>query len=287
MCNQPKDDVIGYVNKIIDMSVVDGPGNRTSIFFQGCQFNCFYCHNPETINHCCHCRVCVSPCPANALSVKDNLVVWDSSICIDCDTCISVCPHLSSPKITKYTPKELAKRIEPNILFIEGITTSGGECTLQHEFLLPFYKEIHKFGITCYSDTNGGIDFSEEQYRDFVNETDGFMLDVKAYDIDVHKKITGTDNINVLKNLEYFIRLNKLVEVRTVVIDGFPNEETIRNTCEILAKYNYTNVIYKVISYRPFGVREEFQGYRCPVEDELNRLCEIAKSYKIERVLSV
>ncbi|WP_353894134.1 radical SAM protein [Proteinivorax hydrogeniformans] len=38
-----------YVNKIIDFSFVDGPGNRLAIFLQGCNLNCGYCHNPETI----------------------------------------------------------------------------------------------------------------------------------------------------------------------------------------------------------------------------------------------
>ncbi|MGL5951492.1 MAG: 4Fe-4S cluster-binding domain-containing protein, partial [Cetobacterium sp.] len=36
------------INKIIKFSNVDGPGNRMAIFFQGCNFNCEYCHNPET-----------------------------------------------------------------------------------------------------------------------------------------------------------------------------------------------------------------------------------------------
>ena len=36
------------VNKIIPFSAVDGPGNRTAVFVQGCNFNCRYCHNPET-----------------------------------------------------------------------------------------------------------------------------------------------------------------------------------------------------------------------------------------------
>ena len=36
------------VNKIIPFSSVDGPGNRTAIFLQGCNINCLYCHNPET-----------------------------------------------------------------------------------------------------------------------------------------------------------------------------------------------------------------------------------------------
>ena len=39
----------GVINKIIPFSNVDGPGNRLSIFFQGCNYDCIYCHNPETI----------------------------------------------------------------------------------------------------------------------------------------------------------------------------------------------------------------------------------------------
>lgn len=33
---------------IIDESIVDGPGIRMIIFFQGCTHNCYKCHNPET-----------------------------------------------------------------------------------------------------------------------------------------------------------------------------------------------------------------------------------------------
>ena len=40
------------VNKIIPFSNVDGPGNRTAVFFQGCTFRCLFCHNPETWSLC-------------------------------------------------------------------------------------------------------------------------------------------------------------------------------------------------------------------------------------------
>jgi len=39
------------INKILNFSSVDGPGNRLVVFFQGCNFNCNYCHNPETIDY--------------------------------------------------------------------------------------------------------------------------------------------------------------------------------------------------------------------------------------------
>ena len=33
------------INKIIPLSVVDGPGCRTSVFVQGCNIACAYCHS--------------------------------------------------------------------------------------------------------------------------------------------------------------------------------------------------------------------------------------------------
>ena len=40
--------MIGYINKIESMGLVDGPGIRTVVFMQGCPLRCIFCHNPET-----------------------------------------------------------------------------------------------------------------------------------------------------------------------------------------------------------------------------------------------
>jgi pyruvate formate lyase activating enzyme len=39
-----------YINKIETLGLVDGPGIRTVVFFQGCKLRCNFCHNPETWN---------------------------------------------------------------------------------------------------------------------------------------------------------------------------------------------------------------------------------------------
>lgn len=40
--------ILGRINSVETMGLVDGPGIRYVVFCQGCQLRCLYCHNPET-----------------------------------------------------------------------------------------------------------------------------------------------------------------------------------------------------------------------------------------------
>lgn len=110
------------VRRIIPHSLVDGPGNRTAIFLQGCNLRCAYCHNPET-----------------------QKIYTDNS----------------SAEIEWMTAKEVFEEVEKNIPFIRGITLSGGECTLYPEFLTELFTLVQKAGLSCVIDTNGSIDLSK------------------------------------------------------------------------------------------------------------------------------
>lgn len=271
--------MLGRINKIIPMSVVDGEGNRTAIFLQGCNFNCWYCHNPETINNCIHCGECVTHCPSHSLTLENKKVIWNSSTCIDCDKCVEVCRHDSSPKILFATGKEVADMAAKNIPFITGITTSGGECTLQCDFLVELYREVKKLGLHILTDTNASVDLSKPQYADLVKLSDGFMVDVKSWRREDHERLIGENNYFVKKNLKYLSGIGKLTEIRTVCIDGIDNDYIIRSCGEFLAQELAQNPIaYKIIAYRHFGVRKQYHFLRTPSQEELENLKEIALS---------
>lgn len=49
MENKGEDVMIsGRIHSIETMGLVDGPGIRVVVFFQGCKLRCLYCHNPDT-----------------------------------------------------------------------------------------------------------------------------------------------------------------------------------------------------------------------------------------------
>ena len=244
------------VNRIIPFSNVDGPGNRTAVFFQGCPFNCLFCHNPETIHLCRNCGVCVENCPAGALGFDgDGKVVWDSDKCVGCDTCIKVCPHDASPKVRWMTVGELMRQIRRSAPYIDGITTSGGECTLQNAFLIELFGAVRRLGKTCLIDSNGSFDFEADPRVLAVSE--GVMLDVKAVEQEWSDTLISHPRETVLKNLDYLLRVGKLQEVRTVIFPGRDREnaETVRYVAEHIG----AECPYKIIRYRPFGVRERYQ----------------------------
>ena len=253
------------VNKIIPFSNVDGPGNRTSIFFQGCPFNCLFCHNPETIHMCQNCGVCVEKCPVGALSVDaQGQVQWDSSRCVQCDTCIKLCPHDASPKIRWMTVEDVMGEIRRSAPYITGITTSGGECTLQNEFLIDLFTQVQALGKTCLIDSNGSFDFEADPR--VLSVSQGVMLDVKAVETQWSDTLISYPRDRVLKNLDYLLSVGKLYEVRTIIFPGRDrdNEATVRYVAEHIGD----GCFYKIIRYRPYGVRERYQKIRGEYETE-------------------
>lgn len=40
--------MIGYIDSVETMGLVDGPGIRFVVFLKGCKLRCLFCHNPET-----------------------------------------------------------------------------------------------------------------------------------------------------------------------------------------------------------------------------------------------
>ena len=218
----------GYLRKIIPFSAVDGPGNRTVIFLQGCNLNCWYCHNPETIEI--------------ASSVSLSEAETNSSMDLHVVKAVSV--------------EELCEHVRPYYDYTSGITFSGGECTVQSEFLIAVCQQLHKEGRSILIDTNGYA--AEETYRKLIPYVEGFMFDIKAYDESEHIKLTGKSNQLIMSNLNMTAAEGKLYEVRTVIVpEVLSNDVTVGAIAKFIGEKS-PKTRFKLIKYRPYGVRDSF-----------------------------
>ncbi len=264
------------VNRIIEHSLIDGPGNRLVVFLQGCNLACNYCHNPETQRVCVDCGECVATCPAGALSLVDGRVVHDPGRCRSCDTCLKVCPHFSSPKYRLVDVNEVHARLLELQDFLDGVTVSGGECTLQHEFVAELFRRVKAdTSLTTFIDTNGQM--SQEALETLLPVTDGFMFDLKALDADKHTQLTGADNRVILENIARTSREGHLHEVRTVIVEGFTDDEAEITAIARLVKGLDGRTRLRLIPFRPNGVKTELA--RLPAFDRARyeSLCLVAE----------
>ena len=267
------------INNIIHSSVVDGPGNRAVVFLQGCNYTCGYCHNPETINECINCGKCIEACPVGAISQVDKKVVWDEGKCCQCDQCIAACPNLATPKTNRYSAQEVMELLKTDIPFVRGITVSGGECSLQRDFVVELFKLVKEKKKSTLMDSNGSYDYTADE--ELMAVCDGVMLDVKAWDDEDHKKLTGLSSKPVIDNAVKLAQAGKLEEIRTVVVPEYlDNRKTVHEITKLLAPYQEIKPIrYRISAYRPFGVREPYVGeFKSPTREELEELADIARS---------
>jgi len=237
----------GYLRKIIPFSTVDGPGNRTGIFLQGCNFNCLYCHNPETIE----------------IATEKN--------------------QIDDVKYVDYL--EIIEEAMKYANFTSGVTISGGECTVQFEFLYEMCKEFTKRGVSVYIDTNGYL--AEEKMDLLAEVIDQFMFDIKAIDDDEHIMLTGKSNKTVLKNLKKQMNNYKVFEVRTVIIpDLINNENNVREVSKILSKSDKI-IRYKIIKYRNIGVVSKLSKHPSPKKKLMDDLEKIAKENGVKDIIII
>lgn len=136
--------VQGRIFDIKEFSVHDGPGVRTTVFFNGCPLCCEWCHNPEgmdleiqlcvTIDRCISCGKCADVCPV-------GIAPWFGERCTACGRCVPVCPvHIRENCGKNIGSDELTLLLNKDEIFFKdnggGITFSGGEPLYQPEFFL-------------------------------------------------------------------------------------------------------------------------------------------------------
>lgn len=271
----------GVIFNIQKYSVHDGPGIRTVVFMKGCPLRCKWCSNPESQKIkadiawnntlCIGCGACINACGQNALKMTEKGIVR-SNACISCLRCIQACPSAAMFKYgEERTVKSILDEVEKDSLFYArsggGLTLSGGEPLVQHEFAYELLTQAKERHIHRAMESSGCAD--TEIFLKIASMLNYLIMDIKHLDSDKHLLYTGKSNETVLRNIETVKKVypSLPLHLRTPIIPDVNDDETLIGEIARFAKEVGAQQ-YELLAYHKMGeAKYTFMGLEYPMGD--------------------
>lgn len=105
-----------------------------------------------------------------------------------------------------------------------GMTASGGEPTLQADFVTELFRGVKEMGLNTALDTSGYVNVDD--VKALLGVTDLVLLGLKALNSQEHKQLTGVTNEKTLVLANYLCELKKPVWLRYVLLPEINDSQT-------------------------------------------------------------
>lgn len=233
-----------HIFKIQRYSIHDGPGIRTTLFFQGCPLSCRWCHNPES----------------QEMPLKIDTKYLD--------------------RLTV----ELLKEIEKDLIFYDdsggGVTFSGGEPLCQPQLLFNLLELCRQNDIHTCIDTSGYGD--ARVLLEAARKADLILYDLKLIDETAHQSYTGKSGLSVLNNLVQLSKQGTAAKIRFPLIPKMTDtDENISNIIAFLKENtNYRQIHVLPFhragegKYQSLDIKGYMEGIQIPSDDRVTTVKE-------------
>jgi len=153
------------------------------------------------------------------------------------------------------TVDEIIEDLKKYLDFIKfsggGITVTGGEPTLQADFVAALFKRCKEMGVHTALDTSGFADI--KRVEELLKYTDLVLLDIKQINNEKHKALTGVENKKNQQFANYLSEKGIAVWIRYVLVPGYTDDEQdLRATAEFIKKFDNIQRI-DVLPYHSMG----------------------------------
>ena len=156
----------------------------------------------------------------------------------------------------EYSVEEVVNQVLKYKNYIKkgGVTFTGGEPLAQMDFIIEVCKQLKMHKIHTCVDTSGiYFDEADTRYSKLLQVVDLFLLDLKHINNEVHKELTGLENIKIIKFARYLDDHKQPVWIRHVLLDGYTNDETyLTETKQFISTLSNVECV-EVLPYHTMG----------------------------------
>ncbi len=193
--------------------------------------------------------------------------------------CNMRCDFCQNYHISQNIPKSMIRNISPEKLAEDatsserniGLAFTYNEPVIWFEFMRDAAIEVKKAGMYTVMVSNGFV--NPEPLEEIISFIDAFNIDLKAFNNDFYRTLTGSDIEPVKEGLKQISRSGKHLEITTLIIPGHnDNEREMSMEAEWISGELGKNVPLHLSRYFPMYKREEHPTS----EDTIERLAGIA-----------
>ncbi|HHW31148.1 MAG TPA: pyruvate formate lyase-activating protein [Clostridiaceae bacterium] len=185
----------------------------------------------------------------------------------------------------EYTPDEIINELSKYLNYIKpsggGITITGGEPTLQAEFVSEVFKKCREINVHTALDTSGHAPI--EKVKTLLQYTDLILLDIKQASEEKHRQITGVGRDTIVKFATYASEKGIPIWIRYVLIPGYNDD---KEDLELAAQFISTLKTVQKVNVLPYhnlgeykweklGEKYSLKGLKSPGQEQAKKAEEI------------
>ena len=231
---------------------------------------------------------CIEACPNQAIVKTPDGLVTNRKKCTACGRCAEACAAKSRELIGRtVTVEEVLSEVVKDKVFYEtsggGVTASGGEPTMQPDFVASLFSKCKSTGIPTALDTCGYVKW--QALESVLEFTDLVLYDLKEIGTENHEKHTGVSPTLIWENASRIAELGKPMWVRTPVVPGYTDtEENIRGIAELCVSLG--NVVRLDLlpyhrlgepKYKRLDLDYKLKGVQPPTKEHMEELRKVTR----------
>lgn len=211
--------------------------------------------------------------------IKSRVWITLSDCNFNCKECFSPAKHINGKKMSVDELVDLVKKasFKHYQKLPDEVIITGGEPTLTRSYLLDLVSKLDFTHVIM--ETNGYL--LDEEYIDQLVEAGlkEIMLDLKAYEEELHGWYTGFSNRPILQNMRNMHEKIKLI-VKTVYIPGIVDGSEIEDIAIFISTVD-PEIEYRLNDFKPSD-----DISRSPSKQEMEHVCFSAKKHLKNVIIS-